>query len=68
MLFNREKVEPPQPPENAEQPAEQQAEEKVEPEVKNDAVQEQEEPDMWEETFKSHTDSKPNGKLVFKNW
>jgi alpha 1,3-glucosidase len=22
-----------------------------------------EEPDMWEETFKSHTDSKPNGRL-----
>ncbi len=27
----------------------------------NGTVAEEEEPDMWEETFKSHTDSKPNG-------
>ncbi len=25
------------------------------------AAQEEEEPDMWEETYKTHTDSKPNG-------
>ena len=31
------------------------------PQAAEPSHQEEEEPDMWEETFKSHTDSKPNG-------
>lgn len=53
--------------ENAEQPAEQQVEQQAEKQAEqanNDAAQQQEEPDMWEETFKSHTDSKPDGKFT----
>lgn len=48
------------PQENQEAPAEQAAQ--------NSTVVEDEEPDMWEETFKGHTDSKPNGLKDLKNF
>lgn len=43
-----------QPQENDELPAEQSNQ--------NITVEEESEPDMWEETFKGHVDSKPHGK------
>lgn len=44
------------PPEQPQENAEVQADAPIQNEEHDP-----EEPDMWEETFKSHTDSKPNG-------
>jgi hypothetical protein len=62
-------AEPVQPTENADQPAdvpvvEPKPEEQPHAEETPKTNQE-DESNMWEETFKSHTDSKPNGSYFF---
>ncbi len=51
------------PEENQEKPADEQNVEVKE--EHNEASNAEDESDMWEETYKTHTDSKPNGLILF---
>lgn len=64
--FRVQEEEPAKPAEPAEEGGEQQQQQqpKAEQQAENNQNQgDEDESGMWEETFKTHTDSKPNGKF-----